>query len=267
MKRKINKIKLFVNDNEKSIVVAKDLELELKKYGFEVVDKNYDLAISVGGDGSFLRMVQETKFKNCYYIGVHAGTLGFLQEIDMNDSHDFVKRLNTNNFKTEDISVQETKIITEDKIYKLYDINEIVVRDMDFKVLRCEVSIDGEHLENSCGDGLLICTSTGSTAYNISSGGSIIYNTINALSLTPLCPSKNKISNNFINSIVVPENKKISLSFFKEPKDVLVIVDGVNYPIKNALLIETTVSKKRLKCVRMNDYHYIKIIKNKILGV
>ena len=59
MSRRINKIKLFVNQNEKSEIVAKDLEMELKKYDFELVDEDYDLAISVGGDGSFLSMVRE----------------------------------------------------------------------------------------------------------------------------------------------------------------------------------------------------------------
>ena len=70
--RKINKIKLFINDNEKSKIVAKDLELELKKYDFKIVSRNYDLAISIGGDGSFLRMVKDTKFnENIYYIGIN----------------------------------------------------------------------------------------------------------------------------------------------------------------------------------------------------
>ena len=82
MGRRINKVKLFVNDNEQSIIVAKDLELELLKYGFKIVNRNYDLAISVGGDGSFLRMVKDNKFnEKILYIGVNSGTLGFLQEI------------------------------------------------------------------------------------------------------------------------------------------------------------------------------------------
>ena len=124
--RSINKIKLFINDNEKSVIVAKDLELELKKYGFKIVNRNYDLAISVGGDGSFLRMVKETKFNNdIYYIGVNSGTLGFLQEIDIKNCVDFVKRLNTDNYKVEEIGIQETKIITEDEIYHFDSLNEI----------------------------------------------------------------------------------------------------------------------------------------------
>lgn len=118
MGRKVNKIKMFVNDNEKSVIVAKDLELQLIKYGFKIVSKGFDLAISVGGDGSFLRMVKETKFNsNIYYIGINSGTLGFLQEIDIQNCVDFVKRLNLDKYKIEDVSIQETKIITEDNIY------------------------------------------------------------------------------------------------------------------------------------------------------
>jgi NAD+ kinase len=111
--RKINRVKLFVNDNDLSCIVAKDLELELIKYGFEIVDTNYDLAISIGGDGSFLRMVKANKFNDSiYYIGINSGTLGFLQEIDVSTTLDFVKRLNSNKFKIEEINIQKTKIIT-----------------------------------------------------------------------------------------------------------------------------------------------------------
>ena len=100
MGRKINSVKLFVNNNEKSVIVAKDLEMELKKYNFDIVDEDYDLAISVGGDGSFLRMVRENDFNdNIYYIGVNSGSLGFLQEIDIKNTKDFVKRLKILVFK------------------------------------------------------------------------------------------------------------------------------------------------------------------------
>ena len=146
MGRRINKVKLFVNDNEKSNIVAKDLELELFKYGFKVVTRGaYDLAISIGGDGSFLRMVKETKFnEDIYYIGVNSGTLGFLQEIDIKDTVDFVKRLNSDEYKIEEISVQETKVITEDNVYYYDSLNEIVVRNRDFNVLRVPVYVDDE---------------------------------------------------------------------------------------------------------------------------
>ena len=180
MGRRINKVKLFVNENEKSLKVAKELEIELKDFNFSIVDKDYDLAISIGGDGSFLRMVKENNFNsNIYYIGVNSGTLGFLQEIDIKDTKDFVKRLNSDDFRIEDINIQQTVVTTENKNYVYESLNEIVIRSKEFNALKIPVYVDNELLEDFKGDGLLISTSTGSTAYNMSFGGSVVYNTLN----------------------------------------------------------------------------------------
>lgn len=266
MGRRINKVKLFVNDNEKSVIVAKDLELELIKYGFKIVNKGFDLAISVGGDGSFLRMVKDTKFnKDIYYIGVNSGTLGFLQEIDIKDTVDFVKRLNSDKYKIEEISIQETKVITEDNIYHFDSLNEIVVRNREFNTLKVPVYVDDELLENFTGDGLLISTSTGSTAYNMSFGGSIVYNTLSTLSITPIAPLNNKVFKTLINSVIVPSSKVISLVPKKDQRDLFIQIDGVNKLIDDVIKIETKIDGKSIKCLRMNDFHFIKVINNKIL--
>ena len=281
MGRRINKVKLFVNDTEKSNIVAKDLELELLKYGFKVVNRGvYDLAISIGGDGSFLRMVKETKFnEDIYYIGVNSGTLGFLQEIDIKDTVDFVKRLNSDEYKIEEISVQETKVITEDNVYHYDSLNEIVVRNRDFNVLKVPVYVDDELLEDFSGDGLLISTSTGSTAYNMSFGGSIIYNTfhslqigsivyktLSTLSITPIAPLNNKVYKTLFNSVIVPGNRVVTLVPSKEYKDMFIQIDGVNKLIDNVIKVETKIDGKSIKCLRMNDFHFIKVINNKILS-
>lgn len=264
--RKINNVNLFINDNEKSEIVAKDLELELKKYNFNIVNSDFDLAISIGGDGSFLRMVKENKFNDkIYYIGINSGTLGFLQEIDIEECSDFVKRLNSNNFKEEEISIQETKIITDNSIYKYNSLNEIVIRKDNFSTLKVPVYVDNELLEDFTGDGLLFSTSTGSTAYNMSFGGSIIYNTLNTLSITPIAPLNNKAYKTLVNSVIVPSNKLIALIPDKNNNNLFLMVDGVNKRIDNVLKIETKISKKTIKCIRMNDFHFIKVVKDKIL--
>lgn len=264
--RKINKVKLFVNENEKSQIVAKDLELELKKYDFKIVNKNYDLAISIGGDGSFLRMVKENNFNDkIYYIGINSGTLGFLQEINIEECSDFVKRLNSDNFKEETLSIQETKVITENDIYNFNSLNEIVIRKNDFSTLKLPVYVDNEMLENFNGDGILVSTSTGSTAYNMSFGGSIIYNTLNTLSITPIAPLNNKAYKTLTNSVIIPSNKVITLLPDKNNNDLFLMIDGVNHKLDNVLKLETKIGKKCIKCIRMNDFHFIKVVKDKIL--
>ncbi len=264
--RKIDKIKLFVNDNELSQIVAKDLEIELKKYNFNIVNRGYDLAISIGGDGSFLRMVKENNFNDkIYYIGINSGTLGFLQEIDINECIDFVKRLNSNNYKEETLSIQETKIITDDNIYKFNSLNEIVIRKDNFSTLKLPIYVDNELLEYFTGDGILISTSTGSTAYNMSFGGSIVYNSLNTLAITPIAPLNNKVYKTLVNSIIIPSNKVITVISDKKNNDLFLMIDGVNKEIKNVIKLETKIDKKYIKCIRMNDFHFIKVVKDKIL--
>jgi len=266
MGRRINKIRLFVNENEKSQIVAKDLELELEKYGFKIVNRNYDLAISIGGDGSFLRMVKETNFNDkIYYIGVNSGTLGFLQEIDIKDTVDFVKRLNSDNYKIDDINIQETKIITENDIYNFYSLNEIVIRSKYFNALRIPVFVDNELLEDFKGDGLLISTSTGSTAYNMSFGGSIVYNTLNTLQITPIAPLNNKAYKSLLVPVIIPANRTITLQTYKDNNSLFLMIDGVTKELDKVIKIETKIGSKTIKCLRMNNYHFIKIVNEKIL--
>lgn len=267
MKRVVNKVKLFINDNKKSLKVAKDLKNDLNKFNFYINEDEYDLAISVGGDGSFLRMVKDCEFNdNIFYIGVNSGTLGFLQEINYEDMKDFVKRLDKNDFKVEKIGIQETKIITKDNQYVFNSLNEIVFRDSDFNTLKTSVYVDGEFLEKFHGDGLLISTSTGSTAYNMSFGGSIVYNTLNTLSITPIAPLNSKVYSTLSNSLVMPGNKVITFLPSKENNKLFIQVDGVNKVFDNVVKIETTIGKKVIKCIRMNDFHFIKVINSKIIG-
>ncbi len=265
MKRKINKIKLFVNKDKKSIEVGENLKKELNKYNFEIVTDDFDLAISIGGDGSFLRMVKNTEFKNIYYIGVNSGTLGFLQEIDIKDCVDFVKRLNSNNYKVEEISIQETDVITDNKTYKYNSLNEIVIRDKNLNTWKSTILVDNEILENFTGDGVLISTGTGSTAYNMSYGGSIVYNTLKALSITPIAPLNSRAYKTLVNSVIIPDKKIITLIPKAKSKNIFLMVDGENIMIDNVSKIETKIDHKTIKCLRMNDFHFIKVINSKIL--
>ncbi len=267
MGRRINKVKLFVNENEKSKKVAKELETELKDFNFTIVDKDYDLAISVGGDGSFLGMVKETNFNNnIYYIGVNSGTLGFLQEIDIKDTKDFVKRLNSDDFRIDDINIQQTIVTTENKNYVYESLNEIVIRSKKFNALKIPVYVDNELLEDFKGDGLLISTSTGSTAYNMSFGGSVVYNTLNTLQITPIAPLNNKVYKSLLVPVIIPSNKTISLSTYDAYNDLFLQIDGEVKKLDNVIKIETKISSKTIKCLRMNDYHFVKIINDKILS-
>lgn len=259
-------IKLFVNHNEKAQAIAKMVKEKLQKEKFEIVDKDYDIAIAIGGDGSFLRMVKNTNFnESCLYIGINAGTLGFAQEVNINKIDQFIKDLKENNYKIENIGIQEIEIKTPDSLSKYLSLNEIVIRDIELNTVNLKVLIEDIVLEDFVGDELLIATSFGSTAYNLSFGGSIVYNTFHTLQLTPIAPLNNESYRNLLNSVIVPDNKKIIIKPMNRTKDLLITIDGDNNIYKDVETVTTTITNRTIQLLRMKNYNFIEKINNKFL--
>lgn len=261
----IKKIKLFINDNDKSKYTAELVSQHLENRGFIIDENDFDLGIAIGGDGSFLRMIKNTNFNSDkYYVGINSGTLGFLQEIKVDNINNFVDELLNNQYKIEEIGIQETTIFNENESSKFYSLNEIIVRDKDLKVLRLDVKIDGDLLEKYIGDGILVATSSGSTAHNLSYGGSIVYNTFTSLQITPMAPINTKVYRSLINSVIVPDKKVIDL-VPNDKSSLLVTIDGENKIYNNVENIETKIDDKKIKCLRLSHYNFPEKINEKLL--
>lgn len=266
MNKEIKKVKLFINDNEKSKNIAMIVENALKKAKLEIADKDYDLAIAIGGDGSFLRMVKENLFdSNIYYVGINAGTLGFLQEIKLEEIENFVKDIINQNYKVVSIGIQETSVITEDSKSFFYSLNDIVIREGDLNICKLKVFIDDIFLERYVGDGLLVATSIGSTAYNLSFGGSIVFEDFHTLQLTPIAPLNSRAYRNLLNSLIIPENRVISIQPDEDNKKFIITVDGENLIYNDVLKIETVVNNKKINCIRFNQNSFVNKIYEKFL--
>ena len=262
----MKKVKLFVNNNEKSLEVAKTIKEKLEKKNFKIVEEDYEIAIAIGGDGSFLRMVKETAFnEECIYVGINAGTLGFAQEINLDEINEFIKSLEQGNYKIEEIGIAEIEIKTPDSISKQLALNEIVIRDIDLNTVNLKLMVEKELLENYVGDGILISTSFGSTAYNLSFGGSIVYNTFHTLQITPIAPLNNKSYRNLLNSVIIPSNKEISATPENRTKDLLITIDGDNNEYKNVEEVSVKVEGRTIKVFRKKEYNFINKINNKFL--
>lgn len=262
----MKKVKIFPNDNEKSIKTAKLLEEKLTKSDFVICDKDYEIAIAVGGDGSFLRMLKQNNFNSdIYYIGVNSGTLGFLQEIKPENIDLFIEDLKRENYKVDEIGILETSIESKDSKSKFYSLNDIVIRDRDLNTTIMDIDVDNVRLEHFVGDGILISTSVGSTAYNMSYGGSIVYNTLHTLQITPVAPLNNKAYRNLLNSVVVPEDKLITLIPDTNKRNIVITIDGENNFYDGVIKVETLVALKKINCLRMNDYNFIKVVNEKFL--
>ena len=263
---RINKVCLFPNDNEKSKDISLKLKKVLEKNDIVVCDENYDLAIAIGGDGSFLRMLKKTNFNShIYYVGVNTGTLGFLQEIKPNELDEFVKYLKEDDFKIDSIGIQKTQVETNEGTSIFYSLNDIVIRDKELNTTVLNIQVDNIILEEFVGDGILVSTSVGSTAYNMSYGGSIVYNTLHTLQITPIAPLNSKAYRSLLNGVIIPEDKLITIVPKEDKRNLIITIDGENNIYNDVLKLETIVSRKRIKCLRLNGYNFINIINEKFL--
>lgn len=265
----IRRIKLFPNRDSKSLTVTNLLKQELKKFGYEIVDSNYELAIAIGGDGSYLRMVRDNDFNSdIYYIGVNTGTLGFLQEIRPEEIDLFLDKLHNKLYVVDKVGVQETRIISKNnEIVKFKSLNEIYVKNANMCKADFKVDINGSFLERFSGDGLMVCTTIGSTAYNRNLGGAIVYRGFDTLQLTPMAGDNSSAFKSLTSSIVFPADTVIEITPERRTKDLSIFYDTERNTIFDDVeRVETTISKKKIKCLRMNDYDYAKIIQDKLLN-
>ena len=184
-------VRIFYNNNDKSINTFKDIQEKLLKNGFNIVEDDYNIAIAIGGDGAFLRMIKETNFKSdVLYLGINTGTLGFAQEIHVDELDQLIDNLKRNNFKINKFGIQETNVYTTSGNSKFYSLNDIVInRSGALRVIDFDIYVNDEYL-TSYTDGLIISTPTGSTAYNLSAGGPIAQPNSELIILTPVCPHK-----------------------------------------------------------------------------
>lgn len=264
--KKIERVRLFSNNNDKSRNIYDITYNKLTSNGFSVVEYDYDLAIAIGGDGAFLRMVKSCNFNSdILYVGINSGTLGFAQEVVVEELDSFIEELKDNNYKVDEIGVEEVKVFTGNEEVNFYSLNEIVIRQKELNVAMLDISIDDVFLEKFVGDGILVSTSFGTTAYNLSFGGSIIFNTFHSLQITPIAPLHNKVFKSLTNSIVIPEKKVIKIVPSIDKNDLLITVDGENKFFDNVVLIESIVDKKRIKCLRRLDYDFFEKVNEKFL--
>lgn len=261
----IKKIKIYANNNVFSHKIKNELEEKLINNGFNLVESNEDLSIAIGGDGAFLRMVRKENFNSeVKYIGINTGTLGFAQEINADNLDLFVEKLKNNSYKEEKIGVQEIKIYYKDQVDKFYALNEIVIRDSELNTTKLNIKIEDYEFENFAGDGILISTSFGSTAYNLSFGGAIVYNTLHTLQITPIAPLNSKSYRNLNNSLVIPQDKEILLVPLKG--NLIVSIDGENIFYQDVKKIEASVKGKCIKVLREKDYNFISKVNEKLLN-
>lgn len=266
---KDNLINVVSNTNFETRKVKAELIEKLEERGFIVTsefDHDAELTISIGGDGAFLKAVHYNRFPKMPIVGVNTGTLGFFQEIDPDHLDEFLDLYEEGRYEEEEISMVRADVYTKNRKFTLHAVNEVILKGKGSKVVQMEVHIDGNHLQNFAGDGVMVSTPTGSTAYNFSLDGAIVYPTLHSLQLTPMAPLNSRAYRSLKSSLIVPGKTKILLTPAVRYKNgTIFVVDGEEKEYWDLIKIEITMSNKWIKRLTFKKDFYWHNLKDKFL--
>ena len=210
--------------------------------------------------------VHDFDFTKTPIIGINTGHLGFFPEISPNHIDSFIKSYKNNDFLVQDISLLKANICTNNCNSHMYAINEVVVKGDKSRTIHLSLDVNGKHIQNFSGDGMIISTPTGSTAYNYAAGGSIVDPGLNLMQLTPLYPINTNAYRCFTSSIIFSSESIIKIiPEYRFEDSILIVIDGVEYRFNHMSNIEVSISDLKIKLLRMLDYEFWSRVSEKFL--
>lgn len=232
--------------------------LEIAKFELDKLFKESDFIISLGGDGTLISLCR----KACEYqkaiLGINAGNLGFLTDFKVDEARAFFDEFFEGNFRVEKPFMLD--IFLEDKKGKLLyknAFNDVVFfRDPMKAMAHIEVYRNGKVFNQYFGDGLIVATPAGSTAYNLSANGPIIYTLAEVFVLTPVC--SHSLTQR---PIVLPKGFELEFG----AKGCVLCIDGQeNYKVDDFKSIKLGLSDKSVALIRPKNRDYFQILKEKL---
>ena len=184
--------------------------------------KGADLVITLGGDGTILHLAKLAALHKIPMLGINMGGLGFLAELEVG-SLNALRGLKNWDFPIEERMMLDVSVLRDGKqIYTNMGLNDAVIREGPIShVIHLKVFSDGKHLADIAGDGAIIATPTGSTAYSLSAGGPVVEPVAQILTLTPICTHNMRFS-----SYVLSPDHTLTVSFERNGrKPIFLFVD------------------------------------------
>lgn len=242
--------------------LCRDLNGDLPVAGvFEGNSFETDYAISLGGDGTFLRAASKVGAKNIPIIGVNMGRLGFLANVSPGEVLEMLDEIYVGNFDIEERSV--IKLSTDSEKFRDYPfaLNDIAILKRDTaSMISIRVSVGGEYVVTYLADGLIISTPTGSTAYSLSNGGPIMVPRSGILSLTPVAPHSLNIR-----PIVIGDDMEIKLEVESRSHSFLAAIDGRSERVDEGTTVTIAKAPFRIRIVKRHNHRYFSTLRSKLM--
>jgi NAD+ kinase len=263
-------ISIFTNMESSSNELKTLFQKKLEAAGFLVFDEFHpdaELLVCVGGDGALLNTLRKLSFPDVPVVGVNTGHLGFFQELQPHELDEFIFRYKEKRYEIHRLKTVGADIIMEDDSTSfILGLNEIVIRGAHSHVTHLNIFIEESFIQAFRGDGVLITTPSGSTAYNYALGGCIVDPRLDVLQLTPIAPVNNSAYRSFPTSILLPPD--LTLNVYPEygvKRQILIAADGAEKMYDDVKRIHIEFSKQSVNLIRFENYDFWNKVKQKLL--
>jgi len=226
---------------------------------FDVMCESADILVTLGGDGTLISAVRRSFKYDIPILGVYAGSLGFLADVELDELELFVEKMLAGDYRMDERSILEATFLQNSKEVTQYAFNDIVLtRHSVSNMIHVETLVDGKAFNTYFGDGVIVATPTGSTAYNLSAGGPVLFPLTNVFALTPICP--HSLTQR---SVVLPGKFTIEM---KTPKErALLIIDGQDkHELEQNESLKIKLATNRVKLIHRDEFNYFDVLKEKL---
>lgn len=220
-----------------------------------------DVFLTIGGDGTLLDMVTMIRDTGIPVIGINFGRLGFLASVNKNDIAAAIYAVVNRKFTLD--SRELLKIESEPHVFGTdnFALNDITIHKRDDSaMITTHAYLNGEILNSYWGDGIIISTSTGSTAYSLSCGGPIIFPQSNSIAITPISPH-----NLNVRPVILPDSSVLTFEVECRSANYLVSADSRTFVMEERMQFKVQKGDFCLNLIRLNNESYLSTLRNKLL--
>ena len=234
----------------------------VEQVGADRLGASVDLILVLGGDGTMIATARLLGEPEVPVLGVNYGGLGYLAEFRIEELYTALESILSGNYRLDKRVMLDVELVRGDeRVTSNRVLNDVVINKSALaRIIEIEADFNGQFVNSFRADGLIVSTPTGSTAYNLSAGGPVIYPSMNAVVITPICPFT--LSNR---PIVVPDDGVIELCLKTDQEDVALTLDGqVGFPLRVEDRVVIRKSQTTFSLVQPMNRNYFDVLRDKL---
>lgn len=243
----------------KAVEFSKKISNWLKK---QKISNSLKFAIVLGGDGMMLKTARNLAKRDIPLFGVNLGKLGFLAETDIKNVFPALKKIISGKYKIEERNMLSIEVYRKNKFKnKFVALNDAVIKNgQSARVIKLNLLINKKSITEIIADGIIISTSTGSTAYSLAAGGPVVHPKIRNILITPIAP--HTLTQR---PVIVPDNFIIEIKIDSNHGDVILSVDGqINVKLSKDDIVKVKNSDIPIKLITIRNDDYFEVLRKKL---